>query len=279
MFSYYLTIIMAVYAALTLVLTLLGTLSGTARFFSRLLMAYIIMAGCAVYGVTASLLLRAFGDVGIAQWVVARAFSNSMCPVIGVEFEVENENGMWKDRPVVFVGNHQSELDILVLGRIFPKYCSVSAKSSLKHMPFLGWFMTASGTVFIDRANRASALSTFDNAAREMKSRRQSVWIFPEGTRSYGRTPTMLPFKKGAFHLAVQAQAPVVPVVIQNYSHVLDVKAWQFNSGRIKVKVLDPVPTAGMSGTKEEIDGLVEKVRNMMAVELETMGLGGKKRE
>ncbi|KAJ6263300.1 1-acyl-sn-glycerol-3-phosphate acyltransferase [Drechslerella dactyloides] len=154
--------------------------------------------------------------------------------------------------------------------------CCVSAKSSLKHVPFLGWFMTLSGTVFIDRANRQSALSTFDKAAAEMKSRRQSVWIFPEGTRSYATTPMLLPFKKGAFHLAVQAQVPIVPVVVQNYSHVLNVKARTFESGTVKIKVLPAVSTAGMTGTKQEIDGLVERVRTSMLVELEAMGMGGK---
>ncbi|KAK6341168.1 1-acylglycerol-3-phosphate O-acyltransferase [Orbilia brochopaga] len=273
---YYLSLLMAVYALATLALTILGTVSSLARFGAKLMVAYIIMCACALYGVAASVFLRLFGDVGIAQWTVARAFRYTLCPAIGVSFEVENEEGMTAERPVVFVGNHQSELDVLVLGRIFPKYCSVSAKSSLKHMPFLGWFMASTGTVFIDRANRQSALSTFDNAARDMKTRRQSVWIFPEGTRSYATTPMMLPFKKGAFHLAVQAQVPIVPVVVQNYSHVLNVKARTFESGTVRIKVLPPVPTAGMTGTKEEIDGLVLKVRTAMVAELEAMGMGGK---
>ncbi|KAF3924835.1 hypothetical protein ABW21_db0203599 [Orbilia brochopaga] len=267
---------MAVYALATLALSILGTVSSLARFCAKLMVAYIIMCACALYGVAASIFLRLFGDVGIAQWTVARAFRYTLCPAIGVSFEVENEAGMWADRPVVFLGNHQSELDVLVLGRIFPKYCSVSAKSSLKHMPFLGWFMASTGTVFIDRANRQNALTSFDNAARDMKTRRQSVWIFPEGTRSYATTPMMLPFKKGAFHLAVQAQVPIVPVVVQNYSHVLNVKARTFESGTVRIKVLPPVPTAGMTGTKEEIDGLVLQVRTAMVAELEAMGMGGK---
>ncbi|EPS40301.1 hypothetical protein H072_5898 [Dactylellina haptotyla CBS 200.50] len=275
---YYLSIFMAVYALLTLVLALLGNVSKIARFGARIMTGYILMVVCALYGVVASIFLRVIGNVGIAQWTVARAFTYTLGPAIGVEFVMENEEGMWSDRPVVFVGNHQSELDVLALGRIFPKYCSVSAKSSLKHMPFLGWFMALSGTIFIDRANRQSALTAFDNATKEMKTRRQSVWIFPEGTRSYATTTTMLPFKKGAFHLAVQAQVPIVPVVIQNYSHILNLKALSFESGKVRVKVLSKVETKGMTGTKEEIDGLVEKVRTMMVTELEAMGLGDSKK-
>ncbi|KAF3906242.1 hypothetical protein ABW20_dc0102151 [Dactylellina cionopaga] len=276
---YYFGIFMAIYALLTLTLALLGNVSKLARFGARLLTAYIIMVVCALYGVVASLFLRAIGKVGIAQWTVARAFTYTMCPAVGVDFVIENEEGMWNERPVVFVGNHQAELDILVLGRIFPKYCSVTAKSTLKHMPFLGWFMTLSGTIFINRTNRASAMTTFDNAAKEMKERRQSVWIFPEGTRSYSTTPTMLPFKKGAFHLAVQAQVPIIPVVVQNYSHVLNLKAKSFESGTIRVKVLDKVETKGMTGEKQEIDALTEKVRKMMMDELVEMGMGDSKKK
>ena len=87
----------------------------------------------------------------------------------------------------------------------------------------------------------------------------------------------MLPFKKGAFHLAVQAQVPIVPVVVQNYSHVLNLKEKTLRPGTIRIKVLDKVETKGLEGTKEEIDKLVEKVRNDMVKELEAMGLGDKK--
>jgi lysophosphatidate acyltransferase len=111
----------------------------------------------------------------------------------------------------------------------------VTAKKSLKYWPFLGWFMTLSKTVFIDRANRATARAAFDGAANTMRTERQNVFIFPEGTRSYAEKPELLPFKKGAFHLAIQAQVPIVPVVVANYSNVLNVKRKQFNPGTIDV--------------------------------------------
>lgn len=76
----------------------------------------------------------------------------------------------------------------------------------------------------------------------------------------------MLPFKKGAFHLAVQAQVPIVPVVVANYNNVLDVKRKIFNAGVIPVSILKPVETKGLA--KEDVDGLVTKVRDMMEKEL-----------
>lgn len=159
-----------------------------------------------------------------------------------------------------------SELDVLMLGCIFPPYCSVTAKSSLKWMPFLGQFMALSKTVFINRTSRSAALAAFSSAADTMHTEQQSVFIFPEGTRSYANTPTLLPFKKGAFHLAVQAQVPIVPVVVANYANVLDVKKRRFQSGRVPVSVLEPVETKGLG--KDDVDALVERVQRDMAEEL-----------
>jgi lysophosphatidate acyltransferase len=123
-----------------------------------------------------------------------------------------------------------------------------------------------SKTVFIDRANRTSSRAAFDTAAQTMKSTRQSVFIFPEGTRSYASKPDLLPFKKGAFHLAVQAQVPIVPVVVANYYHVLDVKGKRFSPGVVDVTVLPPIQTKGMG--PKDVDGLVKKTRDAMMDEL-----------
>ena len=206
-------------------------------FAARLLASYASLLLCATYGVLASIALRLFGKHRLAQWAVARSFDLVMRYTTGVRFViVEGERCLTSKRPMVIIGNHQTELDVLFLGRIFPKYCSVTAKKSLARVPFLGWFMSLSGTVFIDRVDRSQAMKAFEGAAREMKEHRQNVFIFPEGTRSYAREPIMLPFKKGAFHLAVQAGVDICPVVAENYSRVLDVRAKRFVGGMIRVK-------------------------------------------
>lgn len=123
-----------------------------------------------------------------------------------------------------------------------------------------------SKTVFIDRANRAVSRATFDTAAQTMATTRQNVFIFPEGTRSYAEEPMMLPFKKGAFHLAVQAQVPIVPVVCANYDNVLNVKKKRFCPGVIDVTVLPPISTKGC--TADDVNRLVEKTRAAMMDEL-----------
>lgn len=95
--------------------------------------------------------------------------------------------------------------------------------------------MTLSGAVFIDRKNRKDAVNTVEQAGATMKKNDVSIWIFPEGTRSLHPEPTMLPFKKGAFHLAVQAQIPVVPVVCENYHRLFDSNS-RLDGGRLKIK-------------------------------------------
>lgn len=137
--SNFLAFIPASILGLIMVLSLLGQVFRTCRFYARILTCYVLLATCASYGVVASVALRLVGRVSIAQWTTARAMKNLGCPILGIEFEVEGEPTL-DTRPVVFISNHQSELDILFLGRAFPKHCSVTAKRSLKYIPFLGWF-------------------------------------------------------------------------------------------------------------------------------------------
>lgn len=225
------------FVVLILALYAIGQKVPRATFFARTLAAYGSLLLCAAYGVAASIVLRLVGYGGASQYAVARSFKYTMRYTTGVNFEfVEGEEYLFSTRPAIFIGNHQTELDILMLGYIFPPFCSVTAKKSLKYIPFLGWFMALSKTVFIDRGNRESAMKAFDGAVKEMKTNRQSVFIFPEGTRSYSDEPTLLPFKKGAFHLAVKAGVPIVPIVAENYSHILSPRARRFNAGTIKLK-------------------------------------------
>lgn len=224
------------YIVITLFLFTLGQKVPQASFFARCLASYASLVVCAVYGAIASVVLRLAGRGRISQWATGRSFKWTMWYTTGVAFNVIQGEEYLSTRPAVFVANHQSELDVLMLGTVFPKYCSMTAKKSLKLMPFLGWFMALSRTVFIDRGNRQNAVKAVDGAAKEIQQHQQSVFMFPEGTRSYSLKPDLLPFKKGAFHLAVQAEVPIVPVVVENYSHLLNIPKRMFNPGRINVK-------------------------------------------
>lgn len=250
------------YVLVTVSLFAVGRKVPRAAFVARCLAAYGSLVICAMYGVIASIVLRLIGYGRVSQWATARSFKWVMRYTTGIRFDIVEGIEYLSTRPAVFIGNHQTELDVLMLGCIFPPYCSVTAKKSLKNVPFLGWFMALSRTVFIDRANRETAVKAFDAAAAEMQTHRQSVFIFPEGTRSYSETPTLLPFKKGAFHLAIKAGVPVVPVVTENYAHVLSPMNWRFNAGTIKVKVLPPISTEGL--TPSDVDKLTKTTQETM---------------
>lgn len=241
-------------------------------FIGRVMSAYIAFLVCAIYGTIASALLKPFGlQYKYAQWTTARAFKFLGKVATGVEFVFvgNGERVLETTKPAVILGNHQTELDILMLGSLFPTGCSVTAKKSLKSIPFLGWFMTLSGAIFIDRADRSQAMKAFESAAAAMKSKSQSCFMFPEGTRSYSDEPMLLPFKKGAFHLAVQAQVPIIPTVAENYSRVLNVKAKRFNAGTLRIKVLPVIETKGK--TAADVDSLLQQARESMLNALKEM--------
>jgi lysophosphatidate acyltransferase len=130
-------------------------------------------------------------------------------------------------------------------------------------LTLLATTVALSKTVFIERKSRSQALAAFDKAADQMHKHKQSVYIFPEGTRSYYETPDLLPFKKGAFHLAVQAQVPIIPVAVANYTNVLDVKRKLFRPGTIPVRVAKPIFTKGkgvaVKAGEEKVNGGVAK--------------------
>ncbi|KAI6351650.1 hypothetical protein MCOR25_009814 [Pyricularia grisea] len=260
------------YTSLVIGLYMLSFAIPKAAFVARILASYICLLVAASFGVVCSIILRLFGAEQNAQHYTARVFMWLMLFATGVTFEIIDPKGHLskeENRPAVLVGNHQTELDVLMLGCLFPEHCSVTAKASLRRTPFLGWFMSLSGTIFIDRKNSADARQAMSGAVTQIRTKRQTVYIFPEGTRSYTREPMLLPFKKGAFHLAVQAQVPIVPCVVANYSHVLWIKGLVFNAGKIPVKVLDPIPTTGM--TAADVDGLCKKTYDLMHQELITL--------
>jgi lysophosphatidate acyltransferase len=91
------------------------------------------------------------------------------------------------------------------------------AKKELMWAPLLGGYLVASGAVFVDRRNNSTAVESLKAAGDFMKKNKTSLWLFPEGTRSMRKHHDLLPFKKGAFHTAVQAGIPITPVVCENY--------------------------------------------------------------
>lgn len=95
--------------------------------------------------------------------------------------------------------------------------------------------MNLSGAIWINRGNSASAIKAMNATSIELNTKKMSLFIFPEGTRTLSPELTLKPFKKGAFHLAVQSGLPIVPIVCQNYQGLFDGKS-RFDSGELEVR-------------------------------------------
>lgn len=235
----------------------------TVKYYVRLGLYLSTLGLCSVWGAMVAVGMSLVGRRFDVNYVTARSFYHLSSRVLGIKFVVEGEEHL-DTRPAVLVGNHQSMLDIIYLGRIFPKRTSIMAKKELQWTPLLGQYMSLSGAVFVDRGNNAKAVQSLTEAGEIMKARHTSLWLFPEGTRSMREYHDMLPFKKGAFHLAVQAGVPIVPVVCENYWRLY--RKGVFGSGTLKIKVLPPVPTTGL--TTVDIPDLVNRVRDQMVATL-----------
>lgn len=185
-------------------------------------------------------------------WGLIRATSMQL-KVIGLE---NIEAGQF-----IYVGNHQHLLDFQVYGSIFPSNTVIVGKRELVWIPFFGAVFYTNGNVLIHRHHREKALNALGQIAEAMRTRGVSVFMFPEGTRNRSYQG-LLPFKKGAFHLAIETQTPLVPIVISSMRRMFDEKTGLADGGVIKVKVLAPISVAGF--TKRDADALLNKVRNQM---------------
>ena len=139
----YLALALLIIFAVSQALIILGSLTKTSsiEFYGRSLASFFALGLCAAYGTIASACLNIAGYGGLGQWTTARAFKWTMYYFTGVWFDVYDEKDyLGRTRPAVFVGNHQTELDVCMLGHVFPKYVSVTSKRSLMYVPFLGWF-------------------------------------------------------------------------------------------------------------------------------------------
>lgn len=240
------------------------------KFYAKSFVFGSLIIVCALYGVVAGIALRLVGKEQYAQYTVARAFYYTFSRLLGIKVTIKNEHYL-HTKPSVVVSNHQSALDILILGKVFQPGYTVTAKKALKYFPFLGWFMLALGTFFLDRAKGEKARKVLESALVGMKTKKRSIFMFPEGTRSATQKLELLPFKKGAFHLAQQAAIPVVPVAVCNYSSIFHAKSRTFNRGEIVIEVLEPMPTTELK-THDDVSEFSNTVREKLLTKVEEMG-------
>ncbi len=181
----------------------------------------------------------------------------------GMELSVKGEEHLWSHRPAVFILNHQSSVDMFVAAKLIRKDVVGIAKKELKMFPIIGQLMTAAGVIFIDRKNKEKAIEAMKPAVDALKNG-TSIIIFPEGTRSQSKT--LGKFKKGAFHLAMEAKVPIVPIIIRNAIDAMPKGSSVLRSTAIEVKVLPPVQTKRWR--KTSLDKNIDKIRKEYLKEL-----------
>jgi len=192
-------------------------------------------------------------------------FADTASALIGLDLRVEGEEHLWAQRPAVFVFNHQSKTDVIIVARLLRRDIAGIGKKEIRRIPVLGKVLEMGGVVMIDRANARSAIKAMQPLVDAMREQGKSVAIAPEGTRTV--SPRLGPFKKGAFHLALQAGVPIVPIVIRNAGDVAPKGDFVFRPATVDVTVLPPIDTSGWRA--ETMSKHVRAVRQLF---LEALG-------
>lgn len=203
--------------------------------------------------------LRPFG--ADANIIASKIFSWGTLKISGVKLHVIGGENLYAAQPCLYAGNHQSAMDMATFGAILPKNTKVIGKSELKWIPFFGIFLWFAGNILINRSRQDKAISGLDQAVKAVRKKGVSIFIFPEGTRNRLCTG-LLPFKKGAFHMAIAAGVPIVPIVSSSLKDVAILEKAQIHGGTVTIKILSPIPTKGF--VKTDVDQLSTKVREAM---------------
>lgn len=202
----------------------------------------------------------------VTQNRIIHDFFVEMVGYWGLKVTVEGLENIDTNRQYMIVGNHQSQMDIPVIFYSLPIPFRIAAKDKLFRIPVFGWFLHKGKFIPIYRGNSAAAIRALE-LTREILKQGVSMCIFPEGTRS--ADGKLLPFKKGAFVLAIEHQLDILPVVITGTHEVMRKGSIHIDpSHQVRVRVLPPVSVAGKS--YEDRDQINEQVWKQMQACLET---------
>ena len=195
----------------------------------------------------------------------ARLYAVPAMWLLGLNVKADVDSLRHKPGTCVIIANHQSNYDLFVFGTVVPHRTVCIAKKSLKWVPLFGQLFWLAGNVLIDRGNAHKARRAMLTTTDTLQHKDTSIWVFPEGTRNLGKG--LLPFKKGAFHMAIAAGVPIVQVCVSNYATHMQLNRW--NSGDVLIRSLPPIPTCGM--TSDDIPTLMQACQAQMDACIEAM--------
>ena len=194
-----------------------------------------------------------------------RIFSWGGAALLGIRIKVKNYDSLRKAGPCVYVVNHQDNLDLFVCGRVVPKRTVTLGKKNLRWLPFFGQLYWLAGNIFIDRKNKSRSKMTMSSSTRALTKKNTSIWFFAEGTRNRGKN--MLPFKKGAFKMAIEAGVPVIPICVSSYARHLDLH--RLRSSRVEIRILPPLLTTHL--TDQDTNRLLQQCWDEVKATIDAM--------
>ncbi|XP_026574927.1 1-acyl-sn-glycerol-3-phosphate acyltransferase beta [Pseudonaja textilis] len=250
----------AVALLLLLALLLLGLLALRPRLrFRAKVVSYIVL--CVVASALTSVACLLWnGGRTVRNMTLIKNVVRTFKYFYGLKFEVKGLEHFGIEGPCVIISNHQSILDMIGLMEILPERCVQIAKRELLYTGPVGLVIYLGGIIFINRKRTGTAKSVMSGVGQTMTNENLKIWIYPEGTRNMNGD--LLPFKKGAFHLAIQTQVPIIQVVYSSFTSFYNPEKKTFTSGKIKVEIFPPISTKGL--TTEDVDDLAKRCYTTM---------------
>jgi 1-acyl-sn-glycerol-3-phosphate acyltransferase len=184
--------------------------------------------------------------------------------ILGVKIRIENPERLPNDltEPAVLMGNHQHNIDAFVFTQVFHWTHVMIGKKSIRYIPIFGQWFWLCGQILLDRNSKRAAHETMNQVEDYLGSKKFSLFIFPEGTRSHSNE--MNSFKKGGFRVAVNLGRDIIPVVACSYLDNINMNNF-WNSGEILLRVLPRISTKEY--TLDNMGELMDKVRSVMEAE------------
>jgi 1-acyl-sn-glycerol-3-phosphate acyltransferase len=192
---------------------------------------------------------------------LSKYFSGGVLWLSGIKLDITGLENLDKKKTYVFVSNHSSQYDIVVLQKTIPNRMAIIFKKELAKIPFFGWQLVMGPYVMIDRQNYEKALKSIDEAKLKMQKQNISITVFAEGTRS--ETGEIQPFKRGAFRLATQVGYPIIPTTIIGSNKIMPKGTFKLKGGTIKVHFDKPIESGENVTRQQEIE-LMNRVREII---------------
>lgn len=215
----------------------------------------ILQTGLAVGAITQD--KRAFANTVMPAWI------NSNMRLAGVKMKVSGRQHLWSRRPAVFVFNHRNYYDGMIAAALVKTDYAAIARKEMGENAIGKLIQKIMPTILIDRGSGSArrAAQSLQPVVDAMQNDGYSVMLSPEGTRTKGRLNSVGPFKKGAFHMAMAAGVPVVPIVIRNALDIAAHGQGAMRPGTIDVRVLPPISMDDW--TRQNMEEKIEQVRQM----------------